>query len=382
MLRTEPARLSSIDAMRGLAAFFVVTCHFPMLIREVRNPAPLSEMPLYPWLSIPYQFGWMAVDLFFIISGLVFFSVYLQGISSQKIGWRKFFVARVSRLAPLHWLTLLIVAALQIVHQTQSGHSLLYFYNDGYHFALNVFGIQSWGLERGYSFNGPAWSISVECLVYVVFFVVANRKITSPNSCLILIAIAVIALGKIYSPISRGISFFFMGGLVFYASNHITKSNNRATIARWIKNYIATWIAIIAGIQVSTHLGFTNPLDTILDLLRVHGHIRDRLAVLMVQWAFFPAIVLWGALRGSSDIPNFLKSLGDISYSIYLIHFPLLLLTKIALSWGLPIEIQSTWALISYLIAVLTLGWISFHFFESPIQAWMRRKWQPKLSGN
>lgn len=44
--------------------------------------------------------------------------------------------------------------------------------NDLYYFVLQLFVASDWGLQAGDSFNGPIWSISVELLVYVIFFVV------------------------------------------------------------------------------------------------------------------------------------------------------------------------------------------------------------------
>jgi peptidoglycan/LPS O-acetylase OafA/YrhL len=42
--------------------------------------------------------------------------------------------------------------------------------NNLYHFFLNLFYVQFWGFQSGVSFNMPAWSVSVEEAIYVVFF--------------------------------------------------------------------------------------------------------------------------------------------------------------------------------------------------------------------
>ena len=62
---------------------------------------------------------------------------------------------RFSRLYPLHFATLLFVAAAFLAFGP-------YIYeSDAYHFVLNVLLASSIGFEKGYSFNGPSWSISV-----------------------------------------------------------------------------------------------------------------------------------------------------------------------------------------------------------------------------
>jgi peptidoglycan/LPS O-acetylase OafA/YrhL len=48
------------------------------------------------------------------------------------------------------------------------------YYNDFYHFFLNIFLISFWGIEKGFSFNTPIWSVSIEILAYIIFFISIN----------------------------------------------------------------------------------------------------------------------------------------------------------------------------------------------------------------
>lgn len=88
----------------------------------------------------------------------------------------------------------------------------------------------------------------------------------------------------------------------------------------------------------------------------------------------FPAIIV--ALSINEDrlksIASRLRWLGDISYSSYLIHFPLLLLLVTTAAYsGIAIS-PSPWLLLAYLSVLIALSLVSFHYFETPIQRLLR----------
>ena len=107
--------------------------------------------------------------MFWAISGFVFAFVYLD--KKKEITGKKFFINRFSRLYPLHFATLMIVTLLQIINYKSLGNFQIYQTNDIYHFFLNLFFIAGWGFESGESFNAPIWSVSIELIVYVLFFI-------------------------------------------------------------------------------------------------------------------------------------------------------------------------------------------------------------------
>jgi peptidoglycan/LPS O-acetylase OafA/YrhL len=81
-------------------------------------------------------------------------------------------VLRVAVLAalPAHLATLIVVVAGQTAMLRIDQAFFVYRDNDAYHLLLNLLMASSIGLERDYSFNGPAWSISVEVVMYAAFF--------------------------------------------------------------------------------------------------------------------------------------------------------------------------------------------------------------------
>ena len=171
-----PKRFYSLDVLRGLAALSIVFWHWQHFFFLGGKPPSFAgnQQPLFNIFFIFYNKGYFAVDLFFSLSGFIFYWLYSSQISNREILGKDFFILRFSRLYPLHLLTLLWVAALHILFANVANTYFVYPYNDAYHFFLNLALASSWGLEKGYSFNGPVWSVSVEVLLYALFFLMCR----------------------------------------------------------------------------------------------------------------------------------------------------------------------------------------------------------------
>src|SRR5690606_31719884 len=107
--------------------------------------------------------GLRAVELFWVISGFIFAHIYMSRTSTKT---SEFFVARFARLYPLHFLTLICITLLILCGYYLSPNFKTPANADVYHFLLNVFFASAWGFERGMSFNGVIWSVSVEIPIY------------------------------------------------------------------------------------------------------------------------------------------------------------------------------------------------------------------------
>ena len=169
----SPLRLSSLDSLRGFAAIGVA------LFYHYQHYIGISTYSGdYPFSSFGFWFfkyGWSLVDFFFVLSGFVFSYVYKEKIAQKKIGFKEYCFLRFSRLFPLHFVTLVLVAIFQCLRiNTHLGY-YIYSFNDTYHFVLNLFLVQSFGMDRGWSLNGPSWSISCEIVAYLIFFGVALK---------------------------------------------------------------------------------------------------------------------------------------------------------------------------------------------------------------
>ena len=177
-------RFETLDALRGLAALAVVFWHWRHFYFDpaARVLPGLNDVsyPLDQLFGPLYRYGFLGVDLFFIISGFVFFHLYMKPIETGTVGGSRFAMLRVSRLYPLHLLTLLVVAGLQPLYTEQTGSFFVYQDNGTAAFVRQILFASNWGAQWPYSFNGPIWSVSIEVLLYLSFFIVARLGLTAP----------------------------------------------------------------------------------------------------------------------------------------------------------------------------------------------------------
>ena len=171
------SRFYSLDILRGITALTVIFWHWQHFFAPL-NPTGVAlqqvRQPFFLALSFFYRHGYSAVQLFFCLSGFVFFWLYGERVASQAISFKRFSLLRLSRLYPLHLATLLLVAAGQLAYYAMTQKQFVYHANDVYHFVLNLLFISSWGFQHDYSFNAPIWSVSVEIFLYGVFFLVCR----------------------------------------------------------------------------------------------------------------------------------------------------------------------------------------------------------------
>ena len=155
----------SIEILRLLTSLAVIIYHYRLFFGPSNTYSSLDfleirdKLPFYSFLEYFYNYGIYGVHIFYAISGFVFAHVY---ITKKSVGAKEFFINRFARLYPLHFATLIIVTCIQYFSFFNYESFLLNAYNDLYHFILQLFFISSWGFEKGFSFNVPIWSISVE----------------------------------------------------------------------------------------------------------------------------------------------------------------------------------------------------------------------------
>jgi peptidoglycan/LPS O-acetylase OafA/YrhL len=361
-------RLYSLDALRGIAALAVVFWHWQHFFYT--GPVPphrfaRDQQPFYSLFRLCYDHGDQAVDLFFSLSGFIFFWLYARAIADRTVRPRRFFVLRFSRLYPLHSVTLLVVLLGQMAFEGIHGNSFVYLFNDAGHFALNVLFLQSVGLERGYSFNGPTWSVSVEVMLYALFFAVSWLRMNRPLVLLGLSAVGYLALTGWYAPMGRGVGSFFLGGFVYYAYAAVAPRHRRTATFTVTAAAIAMW-------GVTVLFAYTGHSMSEVPLLW-------RLSGLGAPIALFPATILALALLETQGQTLFrrLSFLGDISYSSYLWHFPLQL-AFVLCTRALGLSAGFFWTPLSMLLFFLLLipiSLASFRFLEMPAQRYLRARW-------
>lgn len=352
-VKENKQHLYSLDFLRGIAAYIVIFWHWKMLF-YVNNTKPQIEirsLPFYDSFSIFYNHGLLAVEFFFCLSGFIFFYYFKSKIENGVLSAKQFAVDRISRIYPLHIVTFILVAALQFISLHSSGYYLAFIYNDAYHAFLNVFMLHAWGFQSGFSYNAPSWSISLESLLYLLFFIILMVKVNKT-----MLTIALIILGALLYPysynLSVGLFSFFSGGLLAMIYEWISKRASKSI------TLLASIVLLLSGFSILVFRSEFNP---------------NWVAALL----FIPVILTFTSV--SAIFPHFMKKLkffGDISFSIYLIHFPLMIITSIAvnlLGFDKSLYLHD-YFFIGFVMVLTLLGAISHYHFEIPLMNLIRNK--------
>jgi peptidoglycan/LPS O-acetylase OafA/YrhL len=352
MLQKRPY-YSLLDCARGFAAVSILFSHyrffyFPAAADNVPGSFSPSDQPLF-WLFEPlYLYGNAAVNFFWIISGFVFANVYSGAQPSAFVFAR----ARFARLYPLHLLTLLIVALLQGAALACEGGYLIYQNNDLYHFLLNIGFASGWGLQHGYSFNAPIWSVSVEVLIYAVFWLTLQ---TTGRLSMILPALLFAFFTSLCLNASVGKIAWYCGACFFIGVS-----------LRLFLNL--TEKKPILRLAIGLLLLFAGPAFYILG-----STVDDNFIAL----ASMPGLVM--LLTSCEDLlPYPFKKIGqwigDCSYGVYLWHIPILMFSLLVLDRlvGSRTVVSSPWFLALFVLSAVFTARVSFVRFERPIREHLR----------
>jgi len=378
-----------LDAFRGIGSLIVVTIHWKFFYFQNDLVMPTAEteksMPFFNYLGLFYTHAAFVVDMFFLLSGFVFFWLYADKIGEKRISVRKFFTLRFTRIYPVHLFTLLLIGALQYIFISQTGHSFASINNDGKHFFLNLLLIQSWCFDptpAQSGFNAPAWSVSVESFLYILFFIVAILRLHRNKVVLFAIVFAGIAIQVLHPMIGQGIFSFFIGGLIYYLYHWIA-NHPRFDI---ICNVIFTVTALIWIMSVGEfYLSFIRFEFMTLTAKYLPGKADQMEKIFNLgRNTFFrlftsPLTILTLALletRYGSLKAKWAIVLGHSSYSIYLLHYPLMVAAVVITNvFGIGREFfHSPIVFIGFFLILLILS-IGLHYsFEYPVQELVRKK--------
>jgi peptidoglycan/LPS O-acetylase OafA/YrhL len=292
--------------LRGLAALWVVLFHYTALY------FPRLDMTGHSSLIGK---GYLAVDLFFMLSGFVMTHVYYRAFcESVKENYRSFLVARVARLYPLHVVVLLLFVATALLVQllayastgTAEGIPLTGTRSLAAAIA-NLFMLQGLSAEH-LSWNYPSWSISVEFMAYLAFPLVLPLVWRASGRAKLVVLAAICAALSLLAYLSGGDFNQWGGPLVLlrclpeFLLGTLIYSAYRARL--WTHWFAADAVGLVV-LAVA--------------ILCLHLRAPDLLIV-----ALFPVLVL-AAVGNTGNVARAINVaplvwLGEISYSLYLIH--------------------------------------------------------------
>ena len=367
-MRPQPNYIPNLTPLRGFAALVVVVFHFEELV----------AMFVQPQHSMIIRKGYLMVDLFFIMSGFVMLHVYGSsfGKTFQWPVFARFIKARFARLYPLHLFTLLLaVAFFYGTHQPPNP------VENPAAIPTHLLLLQSFGIHNIFTWNVPSWSISAEWWAYMLFPILA------------------LLLGKNKKP---AIAFMFLVAIVLYVSvmyllprvnpfvptipvPHTLDVTYDYGFIRGIAGFMAGMVTYTFYQQKKLLHFFAKDIAGLLCvallLATLHLGLND-----LIYIPVFMLIVL--AIAANNGIIHRicmlqpLQYLGDISYSIYLVHGQLIFLVAVPIIEKMGFAYKGPGSLhipfwkgvlcsSIFIVVVIAVSSITYYFIEKPCRRWI-----------
>ncbi len=365
-------RLQEIDQVRALAILLVILSHLPLTILHGYIPTVLSST-------------WTGVDLFFVVSGFVVsrsFALWLKdvGFRPSLLLARNYCLRRMTRILPVAWIWALIPVLLAFTFN-ESGHLGFPPYVVQEMFAVLRFTYNFYSAETGHGILGQFWSLAVEEHFYVF-----------------LPAFLVLVRGR-WGRFFGFVAIFF--GCTFLRIRGVLEREGDIRDFLFMTQYRVDGLALGCLLGLFPEFYFSQARE----LSQKKGLYFSALAALcvLVIWLLpgvlaLPVFVKYGYLavalaagglvlvasldRGLLSLPgigSWMAALGRRSYSLYLAHFPLLLvIVELRFRWfglreGWPSHWHALGGFLFYLILLFLGSELTYRALELPLIALAKR---------
>ncbi|MEV0666755.1 acyltransferase family protein [Actinomadura luteofluorescens] len=341
---TRRERLRELDLLRFAAALAVVLYHFTGFGGAGAWPAPSQEV--FPEIAPVTRFGYLGVDLFFVISGFVIL------MSAWGRGPGEFGVSRLVRLMPAYWVSVLLGAAVYALFRMGHGVPGLIVPN----LTMLQGGLGLRNVDAVY------WTLWVELHFYVLAAVLAGIGITY-RSCLVFMAAWM--LGGVFadeadSKILQVMlvptwSCYFIAGMALYMIHRFGPT-------------LLLWGYVAASYLIALRWG----------AWRAENVFRgaDETVVSAVITGIFAVMILVATGRLSRLRWRGLTVLGALTYPLYLVHSQLALPLLDAVYPGLD-----RWTALAVAVGASLLAAYAVHrLVERPGAAWMKARLTASLT--
>ncbi|ANE50812.1 acyltransferase family protein [Flavisolibacter tropicus] len=352
-----------LDALRGVAALTVVAFH----IFEAHATSPSDQI---------INHGYLAVDFFFLLSGFVIGYAYDDRWSKMSVG--NFLRRRVERLQPMVIIGM-VIGAVCFYFQASSVWPVIATVPSWKLLLVMVIGfimiplppsmdIRGW--NETYPLNGPGWSLFYEYVVNILYALFIRKLSKTLLTILVMLAGAVLiqyavtsASGDVIGgwslePAQLRVGFTrvmypFFAGLLLFRTVRLTR----------VKNAFQWCSLLLLVILAAPRIGGEQQLW-------MNG-LYDSLCIVFL----FPLIVYLGASGEliTSTSKRWCKFLGDISYPIYITHYPLIYIytawvkdNKISLQEGYP------FALLVF-VSAIAIAYACLKWYDEPVRAWLQK---------
>lgn len=343
----EKKHLNRLDHIRFYAATLVVFYHFRGKAYDISGGLLSMKSTLAAWLNN----GATGVSLFLVMSGFLF--CIISGEGAKHIDYFRFLQNRILRIFPL--LTVVFFTIICVTRPTSSPE--------------DIFRLLTLQLNTG-PFNdkifpvGPIWTIAVEFQFYLIFPFLAlfmhkygYKHLLLMIACVIIIKLGIVTIkgesqfGNLYNTITGRLDQFLIGMLFGLAYSRIDGIRIARSKPFKIVSLVASITALTCYFLIDKTIWFKS----------VFGFTMEG-----CLWGWFIVSYLKMPFTINKHLDGLLCSLGTISFSMYLLHFPIgeaLKASGIIANSGLSF-IESTALII--LPAVIIISTLTYHAIEKP----------------
>jgi peptidoglycan/LPS O-acetylase OafA/YrhL len=340
-------RIYSLDGMRGLGAILVVAYHFGLEGNQNVHS------------------GFLAVDFFFALSGFVIARAYGNQLQRGQ-SFREFIILRLCRLYPVFGLGLMAGLGKQLVGYLMNSPKTLPLDAMLTSVGLNAFLIPSpFTSDTLFPLNGPSWSLFFEIIINVVFGITlfkARRRYLILISIMGAVLMIVSSYGYPTLDLGWGWSTFSVGV-------------GRVTFSFCVGLIIATFP--IRAVHKHRWAALLAPLLLFMMLTYAPSKYQLEYGIIAALIGSPTILVLGIRYEVSRKLNSVCAFLGDISYPLYLTHWPLMFLGVVI---ARKLHLSETLSLLIYISICIALAAAVEHFFDAPVRRWLKRKTKTPMS--
>lgn len=356
--KPSKSRLPILDGLRGVAALIVVAFH-------IFDSDPVNMV----------NHGYLAVDFFFLLSGYVMGYAYDDRWPTLSLG--SFFKRRLIRLQPMVVIGAVIGAILYyfgasslypLMDQTSLGMLAL----SAVMGALLIPSVKSLdvhGFGESYPLNGPTWSLFYEYIANIAYALFLRRFSVRALGVLSAVLAGVLAWVIVGNKGSVSIGWMFTGEHVWKATVRMLFPFVTGLFLFRLGRTITMKHALLL---TSLALLIALPMPRVgPDAMPWVNGLYEALVIIIL----FPLIVLVGA--GSQPVTRFGEKacdfLGELSYPLYLVHYPIHYIFYGWLSDHKPGWGAKTLVGVGVYMASVILGYVVMRFVDKPIRKRLAR---------
>jgi peptidoglycan/LPS O-acetylase OafA/YrhL len=344
----------ALTGIRALAALLVLGMH-----TEQNVPAGLDS--LLPFFAR----GYLGVDFFFVLSGFIITHVYFASLASPSRSAVQIFLwHRLIRLYPVH---ITVLAGLLAI--VSLAHGAGFTFNNPQEWQWNellwqLTLLHAWGVTASPGWNAPSWSISAEWFAYLLFPLLALALMwVRERAIALLIAVAALAATAMLFAVAGWTLNTWVGAPAlarvfgeFVCGAALCRAvalSNKLALPRGDILATSAFVAFLFGASVGLQdFALVALLAlTILGTALSSGHARRILGSRALVW------------------------LGEISYSVYMVHFPVLIIIRRLWEWLGFAQWQAVGhisAFMATVVLILALAATLFYVVERPARSRLR----------